>query len=132
MFLIDTSVLIDFFRGRPSEGVAIFESILDRNLAYGITSIIYQEVLQGASSSADFKKLAEYFSTLRFFQPLSEIDTYEQAARIYFACRQEGVTIRSTIDCLIAQVAIEYKLTLIHNDKDYERMAKIVKQLKLA
>lgn len=131
MFLVDTSVWIDFLRGRSTNAVETLESILDRGLAYGITEVIYQEVLQGASSSRDFKKLSEYFSTLRLFQPLDGIKTYDKAAKLYFDCRKEGVTIRSTIDCLIAQIAIEHKLTLLHSDKDYERIAQFA-PLKLA
>lgn len=131
MFLVDTSVWIDFFRGRSTRAVETLESIFDRDLAYGITGVIYQEVLQGASSPGDFKKLAEYFSTQRVFKPVDEIKTYEKAAKLYFNCRQEGITIRSTIDCLIAQVAIEHKLTLVHSDKDYERIASLA-PLKLA
>ena len=131
MYLIDTSVWIDFFRNRPTHGVKLFNQILDGGFAYGINALIYQEVLQGASSPKDFHKLKDYLSTQRFFHFNDPIKSHENAAHIFFACRQKGITIRSTIDCLIAQTAIENKLILLHSDKDYERIAQVV-PLKIA
>jgi hypothetical protein len=55
------------------------------------------------------------------------VKTYEDAARIYFYCRKKGITIRSTIDCLIAQIALDQNLLLLHNDKDFDAIAPIVK-----
>ena len=53
------------------------------------------------------------------------------AARLYFDCRRAGVTLRSSVDCTIAQIALEHGAALLHNDRDFERIAKIVPQLKL-
>ena len=125
MYLIDTSVWIDFLRGRSTQSVRNFNEILEENLAYGITGVIYQEILQGASSAEDFKQLANYLSTQRFFHFKDQVKSYENAAKIYYQCRQEGITIRSSIDCLIAQIAIEHKLTLVHSDKDFERISRV-------
>ena len=61
----------------------------------------------------------------RFFNPKDEVASYEQAANIYFLCRKKGVPIRSTIDCLIAQTAIERDLYLLHNDKDFDRISSV-------
>ncbi len=57
--------------------------------------------------------------------------SYQTAAQYYFNCRAKGVTIRSTINCLIANVAIEHDLWLLHNDKDFIQLNKIVPLLKL-
>jgi predicted nucleic acid-binding protein len=57
--------------------------------------------------------------------------SYESAARLYFLCRKKGITIRSTIDFLIAQTAIENNLVLMHNDEDFNTMAKVIKELKV-
>jgi len=58
--------------------------------------------------------------------------TYEAAADLYRRCRAAGVTVRSTIDYLIAQLAMEYNATLLHRDRDYERIAQVDPRLKLA
>lgn len=132
MYLVDTSVWLDFFRNRSTQAAAQFEEVLEQNLPFGIASVIYQEVLQGADSPRDFSKLQNYLSTQKFYHPLDPILSYEQAADLYFNCRQQGITIRGTIDCLIAQIAIEHKLRLLHNDRDFTQMARVNKNLKLA
>lgn len=55
--------------------------------------------------------------------------SYEAAALIYLNCRRKGVTIRSSLDCLTAQCAIENKLTLLHNDYDFKHMAGVITEL---
>ena len=132
MYLVDTSVWLDFFRNRSTQAVTQFEEILDNNLPFGITSVIYQEVLQGADSQRDFSKLQNYLATQKFYHPLDPILSYEQAAGLYLTCRRQGITIRGSIDCLIAQIAIEHNLHLLHNDRDFTQMATINKHLKLA
>lgn len=131
MYLIDTSVWVDFFKNQASPAVACFKDILDSKVPFGITSVIYQEILQGARSEQDMQQLISYLNTQRFFHVADKIYSYEAAARIYFLCRSKGVTIRSTIDCLIAQVAIEHNLILVHNDKDYWRISQVFPELKL-
>lgn len=132
MYLIDTSVWIDYFRKNNSSAVKVFSKILDQKLPFGLTSVIYQEILQGAYSKRDFEKVADYLKTQRFFHPKEPILSYQAAAEIYFECRKKGITIRSTIDCLIAQIAIEHDLTLVHNDADYIHIKKMLNNLKLA
>lgn len=131
MYLIDTSVWIDFLRQNKTHQVKYFYEILDENANYGLTSIIYQEVLQGAATLADFNKLDNFLSTQKIYQPKDSIESYRKAGELYFNCRKKGYTIRSTIDCLIAQISMENKLTLLHNDKDFTYIQKIKPQLKL-
>lgn len=132
MYLIDTSVWVDFFRNQSTQAVARFEEILEEDIPYGITSVIYQEVLQGADSPKDFSKLQSYLASQRFYHPLDPVLSYEQAADMYFQCRRQGITVRSTIDCLIAQIAIEHKLRLLHSDRDFTKMATVFDSLKIA
>ncbi|MGH7165859.1 MAG: type II toxin-antitoxin system VapC family toxin [Nitrospiraceae bacterium] len=132
MYLVDTSVWLDFFRARRSGAVLRFEEILDHGAPFGITGMIYQEVLQGAASEEDCSRLASFLGTQIFYRPLDAIESYRKAAGLYFRCRRHGVTIRSTVDCLVANIAIEHGLVLLHNDRDYVQMAKVVRELKLA
>lgn len=132
MYLVDTSVWLDFFRNRATPVVSRFEEILDQGLPFGITGVIYQEVLQGADTEEDFAQIRTYLQTLKFYQPLDAVVSYHRAAGIFFRCRRKGITIRSTIDCLIAQIAVDHRLRLLHNDRDFSQMAKAIPDLKLA
>lgn len=123
MILVDTSVLIDFFKGIKNPAEAGLKSILEQDIPFGITALIYQEVLQGAKSEKEYAGLKRYLSSQRFFHPQDPIETAAKAAKIYFRCREKGITVRSTVDCLIAQIAIENELLLLHNDRDFEAMA---------
>jgi predicted nucleic acid-binding protein len=126
MILVDTSVLIDLFKGRENEVTRWFRDLLQQQVPFGITSVIYQEILQGAKTEKEYTTLKEYLSSQRFFHPKDPIESYAQAARIYFTCRRKGITVRSTIDCLIAQIALEHDLFLLHNDSDFIAMAPVI------
>ena len=127
MILVDTSVLIDFLKGVTNRATKKFRSVLHQKIPFGINSFIYQEVLQGAKSEREYENLRKYLITQYFFHLSDPVDSFTRAARIYFNCRQKGITIRSTIDCIIAQTAIEHNLHLLHNDKDFEAMTEVIK-----
>lgn len=126
MILVDTSVLIDFFKGVKTEGGRKFETVLQRGIPFGINSFILQEVLQGAASEKEFSLLRKYLSTQRFYDLKDPVDSFINAARLYMECRKKGVTIRSTIDCLIAETVLEHNLLLLHNDNDFKAMARVI------
>jgi predicted nucleic acid-binding protein len=130
-YLIDTSVWIDFFRQHKTPAVEKLYQLLSNPDNYGITELIYQEILQGALHEQDFQSLADYLISQTFFYPKHAAETYRQAAYLYFSCRRKGITIRSTIDCLIAQTDIEHNLILLHSDKDFLRIAEVTPQLQL-
>lgn len=131
MFLVDTSVWIDYLRKRPTRAVGWFEQILEHDLPYGIIAPIYQEILQGADSPESLERLESYLSTLHFYQFIDPVASHGAAARLYFECRRRGLTIRSTIDCLIAQAALEHDLWLLHNDRDFHYLALAAPDLRL-
>jgi hypothetical protein len=126
MILVDTSVLIDFFKGIKNDSSMKLETILKHGIPFGINPYIFQEILQGASSEKEFNLLYEYLCTQQFYHLKHPIDSFSQAARIYMTCRRNGITIKSTIDCLIAQTALENELMLLHNDNDFIAMSKII------
>ncbi len=126
MVLVDTSVMIGYLQGNENKAILTFQYILDNNIPFGINSLIYQEVLQGAKTEKDFDKTKKYLDTQRFYSLKDEKEFYASAAKIYFKCRKKGITINSTIDCLIAQTAIENNLYLLHNDSDFDNIAKVV------
>ncbi|MBW2342719.1 MAG: PIN domain nuclease [Deltaproteobacteria bacterium] len=126
MILTDTSVLIDYFRGVKNKGVTKFKKVLEHDIPFGITSFIFQELLQGAKTEKEYRLLKKYLSSQRLFQPKDPVDSSAQAARIYFDCRKRGITIRSSVDCLIAQISIEHNLLLLHNGRDFVLMKELI------
>ena len=129
MILVDTSVLIDFLRNKTNEAVERFQVVLDLKIPFGITSQIYQELLQGTESEHDFQTLKRYLDTWTFYSSEDEKKTYAQAAYLYFRCRRQGLTIKSSVDCLIVQLALENNLKVLHNDKDFDHIKKVVPAL---
>lgn len=131
MILVDTSVWIDYFRNRQTPAVDLLIGILDHREPYAMTGIVLQELLQGASDEQEWRLLEEYFGTQRFLHPLSPIETHRGAARLFFLCRRQGITPRSAVDCLIAQIAIEHQVPLLHSDRDYLQLAQAIPELQL-
>ncbi|MFA6856450.1 MAG: PIN domain nuclease [Treponema sp.] len=131
MILLDTSVLIDYLKDTENAATNTLDEIIDNNLPYGICDYVYQELLQGTKTEKDFKKLKEYLETLPFYYLNYGKESFERAALLNFKCRRTGVTIRSTIDLLIAETAIENNLYLLHNDADFDNMAKKITELKI-
>lgn len=127
MVLVDTSVLIDYLGTVENSGTRAFQSILDSGIAYGITLFTYMEILQGVRTEREFEQVKRYLNTQKFYGFADEKASFAEAARIYFLCRKRGITISSTIDCLIARAAIENDTFLLHNDKDFDSIAKVVK-----
>lgn len=126
MILVDTSVLISFLKGIDTKPARKFKRMLKQKIPFAITPFIFQEILQGAKSEQEYALLKTYFETQHFIHPLHPVETFAQAAGIYVACRKKGITIRSSIDCLIAQIAIEHDLLLLHNDSDFAAIARVV------
>ncbi len=132
MYLVDTSVWINFLKQKETETVELLVSLLANPLACGINDQIYLELLQGARDQKAFNTLKKYFSGQRFYPFADTKYSHAAAAQIYLNCCRSGITIRSSIDCLIAQCAIEYKLILLHEDRDYLQMASKTPGLKQA
>ena len=130
MYLVDTSVWIDYLRGRDVPHVHLLDELLANPLAVGISDLIYLEILQGATDARAFDKLRQYFSGQRFYRFVDAEASHTNAAKLYFNARRAGVTIRSNLDCLIAQCAIDHDLILLHNDVDFVRLGATNVQLK--
>ena len=129
MYLVDTSVWVDYLRGRDHPHVGFLRDLLSNPLAVGITHLIYMEILQGARDPAAFDRLQGYFGGQRLHSFEDLAASHAAAARLYLDCRRRGVTVRSAADCLIAQCAIESGLILLHHDRDFERIASVAPAL---
>ncbi|MFH0924926.1 MAG: PIN domain nuclease [bacterium] len=117
MILVDTTVWIDFFANRTISHVAILESLIKQKEDLCICGIILTEILQGIRHETEFKKVKNLCNTF-IFLPM-RYKTFYRSAEIYRKLRQKGITIRKPTDCMIASVAIENNIILLHNDKDF-------------
>lgn len=131
MFLVDTSVWIDFLRGRATPHVRALRELLAGEEIVGVAPIILQEVLQGAESEERFEKWRKYFAGLCCYTPADPIESHVAAARLYQSCRRAGRTPRSSNDCLIARIAVEHALVLLQDDRDFEAIAAVTPALRL-
>ena len=123
MVLVDSSVWIDLLRARASAATDALRVLITADDA-ALTPVVYQEILQGAASPERLNTLSAYFRTLPFLLPQHPIETYAAAAELYVRCRQLGITPRSPHDCLVARIAVEHHVTLLHDDRDYELLAR--------
>jgi predicted nucleic acid-binding protein len=120
MLLIDTSVWIKLFRAPDNDfKQTLIEAINGKD--YCLSRFTQTELLQGARNEKEWTELNNYLSTQDYIDP--SIQSWSHAARIYYELRRQGITVRNTIDCLIAASAIEYDLLLLHDDRDFEAIA---------
>ena len=122
MVLVDTTVWIDFFGARLEPHVDALRELIENDEDLCVCGVILAEVLQGIRSDADYRKTKDYFSAL-ILLPMRE-STFVRAADLYRSLRRKGVTIRKPVDCMIAAVAMEHGLPLLHNDRDFDQIAK--------
>lgn len=120
--LVDTSVWIDHFNGHDSpEALRLRKAITD-NEPIVLCGIVLTEILLGLRSDAEAERIADLLDAFEFAPDLDR-DDYRAAAAIYRCCRTEGHTIRSTIDCLIAQLCLRHGLALLTKDRDFRAIA---------
>jgi predicted nucleic acid-binding protein len=131
MILVDTSVLVDYLKGKETSKTHIFNAILNQGLSFGISPYTYQELLQGTRGDKEFTLLKEYLDTQTFYFLPPTLETFERTARLYFDLRRKGITPRGTIDVFIALTAIHHNLSLLHDDRDFDSMASAIKSLKI-
>ena len=120
--IVDTSVWIDVFRDASAARRRQLESMVDPDDVL-LTPFTELELLQGCRDEDEWSLLAAYLETQEYLAPSRE--TWAAAARIFFDLRRLGKTVRSPIDCCIAQVAIDHGVLLIHRDRDFEVIAEI-------
>ena len=130
MVLVDSSVWIDLLRNAQTAQTLALRQLLPEGEA-ALAPVIYQEILQGAASSERFTRLKRYFRTLPFLNPVHPIESWEAAAELYVRCRLRGFTPRSPHDCLVARIAVEHKVPLLHDDLDFEAIAEAEPRLEL-
>jgi predicted nucleic acid-binding protein len=125
VILVDTSVWIDYLKGRQTPESRRLQQVLDEGVSFGINELVYGELLAGARDAREWATLGAYFSTQRFYSLRVESAFFEDAARIFFDCRRKGITLSGLADCLIAQNALDHDVALLHCDADFPAIAKV-------
>ncbi len=123
MMLVDTSVWIDFFAARNTAQVELLESTIDQRVDLCLCGVILTEVLQGIRDDKQYMQTESVLSNL-IYLPMDQ-STFPLAANIYRTLRSRGITIRNSVDCMIAAVCIEHKADLLHNDRDFDYIADV-------
>ncbi|MBN2030083.1 PIN domain nuclease [bacterium] len=120
MIFVDTSVWIDYFNGEITWQTDYLDSILDKE-SVAIGDLVLTEVLQGFRSDKDFKQALELFSPFPFFDMLGR-DLAVQSAKNFRFLKKRGLTVRKTMDVMIATFCLACQLPLLHDDQDFNPM----------
>ena len=123
MVLVDTSVWIDFFGGRGTAPVVKLEGFLEESADICTCGVILTEVLQGIRADSEYVRTLSRFNTFLYLE--MSRGTFVKAAQIYRRLRRRGLTVSKPVDCMIAAVAIDHTVELLHNDRDFEPIAEI-------
>jgi predicted nucleic acid-binding protein len=124
LVLIDTSAFIEFLNHTGSPFDREIERLIVNDEDVAITDIVLTEILQGIRDDKEYNEVKKSLLSFPIYS-LKSHDSYIAAAELYRKCRKKGITLRSTVDLLIAQIAIENDLLLLHNDKDFDSIARI-------
>ena len=122
--LVDTSVWIEFLRGADAPETDLLRGMIRDDAPVFITPVILQELLMGTSADDRFEELKETllaFSILTYPHVVATVG----AAELYRGARTKGVTVRKSVDCLIAWYAIEAHLPVLHRDRDFDLLARV-------
>ncbi len=122
MWLVDTSAWVELFR-RPSR-ITLGDLASDSDLIVTCLPVI-QEVLQGFDDERPFGVARASMTAWRRVDDPLGADVVDRAVEVYRQCRRSGVTVRSTVDCLVAASALRHSLTVVHCDRDYDAIARV-------
>lgn len=121
--LVDTSVWIDFLHGQATPQVARLKALVGHEELI-IGDLILAELLQGIRDDRDVVRVEAAFSAYRVV-PLVGEQIARQSAMYYRQLRRQGITVRKTIDCLIATWCIQNHVPLLHADRDFQHFARL-------
>jgi hypothetical protein len=122
MVIIDTTVWIDYLRGTDNRETLWLDSELTRQ-RFGLTDLILCEVLQGVRDPSTFRQVRHELLTFNLFETGGK-DLAIDSANNYRKLREQGYTVRRTIDCLIATFCMQAGHELLHRDRDFDSFEK--------
>lgn len=123
LILVDSSVWIDFLSSSPSVAGAELHRMIADAEPFALAGVVVTEVLQGLRR--DVARIEHYLSQWDMLEPTG-YRTYRAAAHVFRSARAKGVSV-TTVDALIAAIALEHDATLFTLDRDFSRVAGIVR-----
>ncbi len=115
--LVDTSAWVEFFNGHASAEREAVSRLLEGEDDVCTCGVIVAEVLQGLRRDTSRSQVEDLFTQMTFLETIG-ISPYVRAAALYRSLRKRGVTVRSTIDCLVAVLAEENGCAVLARDRD--------------
>ncbi len=122
MIVVDTNTWADFFNGVPSAHAERLETALRNEEDIAVIPLIVTEVLQGFRTETGFQRARRLLVSLPMLDP--SLEQHVRAARLFRALRGKGVTVRGTVDCVIAQACLDTGAELLSPDADFGNMAR--------
>jgi predicted nucleic acid-binding protein len=122
VIVVDTSVWIDVLAGRRTRQAICCVDLIEGGEPVALTDVIFTEVLQGLRSEDEAELVERHLRAFPILR-LEGLDDFALAASLYRAARRHGITIRKTLDCLIAVPCVRTGAPLLHKDSDFDRLA---------
>jgi predicted nucleic acid-binding protein len=123
VILVDTSAWIELIRTTGHPAHVTLRHHLERRAPIATSEPVIMELLAGVATAADRSKLRARLMALPRLTVRGLAD-FEAAADLYRICRSRGAAVRKLMDCLIAVVAIRERATVLHNDRDFDLIAR--------
>ncbi len=120
--IVDSSVWVDYFNGRDTPQARRLTAALVAHETVALLDLVLAEVLQGFRDDGAFDRAREALTALP--RPRLGTSTYIGAARLFRRLRRRGVTVRGTIDCIVAQACLELDAPLLARDSDFAAIAR--------
>ena len=123
MTLVDTSAWVEFLRRTQSPTHQALRRLLESEAPLHTTDVVVMEVLAGARDDEHAAQLRRLLARCDHLS-VEGLATYEVAAALYRSCRSAGEAVRALVDCLIAAVALREGVPVLHEDRDFDVLAR--------
>ena len=122
MIVVDTSVWVDVLNETSTPQADLCVELIEGGAPVALTDIVFTEILQGLRSTKEARQVERHLRAFPILR-LDALDDFALAAELYRSARAAGVTIRKTLDCLIAAPCVRTGVPLLHADTDFDRLA---------
>jgi predicted nucleic acid-binding protein len=124
VIVVDTTVWIDFLGARGTAFDRHLAELLESDAPLALVDIVYCEILQGIRDDGAYQRTRASLRAHPVLRPAG-LETFEVAANLYRTARRRGLTVRRSVDCLIAAICLEAGAEIYHNDRDFDALASV-------
>jgi predicted nucleic acid-binding protein len=122
LIVVDTTVWIDVINEATTRKAARCVELLEDGAPIALTDVIFMEILQGFRTEREARRVERHLRAFPVLR-LETLDDFGLAARLYRQAQRAGVTIRKTLDCLIAAPCVRESVPILHSDDDFDQLA---------